>query len=193
MDSWGNNPASLEAVATAGAAIFAVAAFVVAWISLRESRRQGQTLRAEVRDRMRPWVGLFGFEFARDHAGKPALHLQLRNFGPLPARQAHLRLTIEPHQSNLGEHPNPINYREPTLKVLVPEEDGNYRISLNQFSQLEGWISAGRDLIVKGTFEYALDQRVFESQFEAMLWFSKPRPPTEVPLVETNWRNTSAV
>lgn len=192
MDGWGNNPATLEAAATAGAAVFAVAAIVVAWISLSESRRQGQALQAEIRDRMRPWVGLFGFEFVRDHEGKPGLRLQLRNFGPLPARQARLCLVIEPHQSNSGEQPNPINYKEPTYKVLVPEEDGNYRISLAQFSQLEGWISDSRDLVVKGAFKYALDERVFESQFEAYLWFSKPVPPSPGPLVQMNWRNTSA-
>ncbi|MFC3962862.1 hypothetical protein [Nocardia jiangsuensis] len=179
-------------MATVGAATFAVAAIVVAVISMREARAQGQMLQAEVRDRMRPWVGLFGFDFVRDHTGKPALRLQLRNFGPLPARRARLCLIIEPAQSNPGEQPNPINYREPTQKVLVPEEDGNYRISLAQFPQLEGWISDGRDTVVKGTFEYALDERVLESKFEATLWFSKPPPPSPGPLVEMNWRNTFA-
>ncbi|MCU1642563.1 MAG: hypothetical protein JWN03_2838 [Nocardia sp.] len=192
MENWGNNPATFGAVGTTGAAIFAIVAIVVAWHSLRESRRQGGALQAEVRDRMRPWVGLFGFEFVRDHAGKAGLCLQLRNFGPLPARQARLCLIVEPHEGNPGEQPNPINYRESTYKVLIPEEDGNYRISLAQFSQLEGWIADKRDLVIKGTFEYALDERAFESQFEAKLWFSKPTPPTPGPLVEMNWRNTSA-
>ncbi|MGW0328981.1 hypothetical protein [Nocardia sp. NPDC003183] len=192
MDSWGNNPATVEAVATAGAATFAIAAITVAWISFRETRRQGRVLQAEIRDRMRPWVGLFAFEFVRDHDGNPGLRLQIRNFGPLPARQARLSLIIEPRQVDSGEQPNPINYRESTQKILVPEEDGNYRISLTQFSQLDRWISDQRDLVARGIFEYALDERSLESQFEANLFFSKPPPPTPGQLVEMNWRNTSA-
>jgi hypothetical protein len=72
----------------------------------------------------------------------------------------------------------------------VAKEDGNYRIPLSDYSQFDEWTSAGRDLVTKGTFEYALDERNFELKFEATLWFSRSPPPAA--LVDSNWRSTSA-
>ncbi len=83
MNGWGNNPATLGAVAAAVAAL----AIFFAWLSLREPKAQRRALETEIAARMRPWVGLFHFEFQGAEEGEPKLRFLLRNFGPLPAQQ----------------------------------------------------------------------------------------------------------
>jgi hypothetical protein len=82
----------------------------------------------------------------------------------------------------------------------MPAEDGDYPINLIRFPDVMEWISAARDVIISGTFEYALAKKEFESQFQATLWFSRNQPQknwfsrnrsTDV-AVPVNWRNTSA-
>jgi hypothetical protein len=133
MDGWGNNPASVQAMATA----LAVVAVILAWLSLRESKAQRRALEAEMGARMRPWVGLFkfGFEFAEN--GEPALRVLLRNFGPIPAQQARLTLVIEPREAHSDERPNPIVAQESDYKALMPTEEGNYSIDLAPYVQMK--------------------------------------------------------
>jgi hypothetical protein len=180
---WGWNPATLEAYATAAAALFAFLAAVIALITWRQSRR-------EISSRMRPWVGLYGFEFQRDLEGRPKLFVLLRNIGTLPAQNAHLLVVVKPCKQNDGEQPNPARSEKFDEKALVPTEDGNFGVSLSTYPQVDTWISEQRDLAIEGTFTYALDGRAFESKFQAELWFSRPKP--EKGLVQTNWRNVSA-
>ncbi len=196
-DAWGWNPASVEAGATFAAAIFAVVAAVIAGISWHQSR-------TEISSRMRPWVGLYDFAFLRDENGKPRLLVLLRNVGPLPAQRAHLVVEIKPRfLDRLGEVIVPIRSEKFEDKALMPDEDGHFGIRLDQYRDLETWISAKRDLDVAGVFTYALGNRKFELKFHAELWFSRPKPsrplrsrlslkkPT-TGLVKTNWRNTFA-
>jgi hypothetical protein len=186
MNGWGNNPATLGAVATA----VAVVAIFFAWLSLRESKAQRRALEAEIAARMRPWVGLFNFEFQGAGGDEPRLRVLLRNFGPLPAQQARLKLVVEPREVYGDERPNPIVLEEPEEKALMPTEDGNYSIDLTPYPQMKEWIGAARDVVVKGTFDYTLAGKRLQSQFQATLWFSQNQSP-EVP-VPTSWRNRSA-
>jgi hypothetical protein len=187
MDDWGNNPATVEALATAAA----VLAVIFAWLTIRESKMQRHASLAEIAARMRPWVGLFGFSCERiDGNDGPEIRLLLRNFGPIPAQHARLSVTLEPREQQRDEPPNPISWRESNDKVLMPMEEGNYPINFERFPQMQGWVDAKRDVVVQGIFEYALAERRFESRFEATLWFSRDRAAGLPPA--TNWRNTSA-
>jgi hypothetical protein len=204
VDGWGFNPASVEAVATASAVI----AVAFAWLSLRESKEQRRIVEDEISSRMRPWIGLFEFEFLEEADGKRIMRIQLRNFGPLPAQNARLSLTIEPKVAQQGETVNAITFKEPSYKVLMPGEEGNYPIDITSNQQLREWIAASRDVAVKGSFEYALGDRDFQSEFEVTIWFSRGARPARrrrrrtllslsrqtphAPIVDTNWRNTSS-
>jgi hypothetical protein len=183
MNGWGNNPATLGAAATA----VAVVTIFLAWLSLRESKAQRRALEAEIAARMRPWVGLFhfGFQGAKGSA-EAKLHVLLRNFGPLPAQQARLKLVIQPREVRGDERLNPIVWEEHDEKALMPTEDGDYSIDLAPYPQMKEWISAARDVVVSGTFEYALVGKELQSQFEATLWFGRNQSP-DIP-VPANWR-----
>jgi hypothetical protein len=153
---------------------------------------------------MRPWVGLYDFEFVRDEAGKPRLFVLLRNVGPLPAQNVHLMVEVQPQaRESVDEIIVSVRSEKFEDKSLMPLEDGNFGIRLDQYPQFETWVSARRDLTVEGTFTYGLGRRSFELKFETELWFSRPKPPQtwkdrlsrQKPtrnLVKTNWRNTLA-
>jgi len=187
VETWGWNPSTLEALATAVAALFAFIAVIVA-------RRSLSATRAEINDRMRPWVGLYGFDFYRDKTGTLRLTALMKNCGPLPALRAHLTIEIKPLVlEEVNEIVNAVILDWPEQKTLVPGEDGNYGDSLPSAThpEVEKWIAAKRDLVANGTFTYVLGERKFESKFIAELWFrSKPKPENR--LVKINWRNTSA-
>lgn len=189
-DSWGNNPASFEAIATALAALFALIAVAFAGVSWKQSKSQSRALEGEINARMRPWVGLYDFEFQRDALEQPRLFVLLRNVGALPAQKAHLVVVIQPCKLHDGEQPNPARSEKEEEKTLVPSEDGNYGVLLSPYPQIETWIAAKRDLAVEGTFTYALAEKSFETKFRAELWFSRPKPQDGI--VQTNWRNTYA-
>jgi hypothetical protein len=182
VNGWGNNPATLGAVATAAAAV----AILFAWLSLRESKAQRRSLEAEVSARMRPSVGLFDFGFQRGKEGEPQLRVLLRNFGSLPAQQARLKLTVEPLEVDDDEQLNPIILEEHGDKALMPMEEGNYIVDMTPHPRLKEWIGAGRDVIVKGTFEYALAGKKLQSQFQGILLFSQ-NWSHDVPTT-TKWR-----
>lgn len=202
MDEWGFNPASVEAVATASAVI----AVSFAWLSLRESKEQRRIVEDEISSRMRPWIGLFEFEFVEEANGKRTMRILLRNFGPLPAQNARLSLTIEPKVAVQGETVDVITFKEPNCKVLMPGEEGKYPIDITSNDRLRKWIAASRDVVVKGSFEYALGDRDFQTEFEATIWFSRSARPTRrrgtlsalsrqtphATMVDTNWRNTAS-
>jgi hypothetical protein len=205
MNGWGDNPATLGAAATAVAA----AAIIFAWLSLRESKAQRRAFEAEIAARMRPWVGLFNLEFQGAKTGEAKLHVLLRNFGPLPAQQARLKIVVEPREAVGDERANPIVREESGDKALMPAENGDYSIDLARHSQMKDWIRAGRDVVVNGTFDYALAERKFQSQFQATLWFSRNASPDASALtsrwnrfsrkrqpnvpVPANWKNISGV
>ena len=203
MDSWGNNPATLGAAATAVAA----AAIIFAWLSLRESKAQRRALEAEISSRMRPWVGLFSLEFQGGKGHGAELHFLLRNFGPLPAQQARLKIVVEPREESSDERANPIVLEESGVKALMPTENGDYVIDLSRYQQMNEWIRAGQDVVVNGTFEYALVERKFQSQFLATLWFSRSQSPDATAFakrwkpfgrhsdlsVPVNWKNMSGI
>jgi hypothetical protein len=186
MDRWGNNPPTVEAIATA----LTVVAIIFAWLSLRESKEQRKALETEINTRMRPWVGLFDFRLREAEDGPAKLIVLLRNFGPLPAQRARLGMVMEPRESQHDEQPNQITYQEATYKALMPTEEGRYTIDLSPYPQLAEWRGAARDVVVNGMFEYALDEKPLQSQFQATLWFSENHSGDAVRI---NWRNTSAV
>lgn len=197
-NSWGWDPSSIAAAGTAGGAILAAVAAYFAFRSWQQMRIQTEALKTqtsaldnEIRDRMRPWVGVHDLEFRRDPKDSPILFILFKNLGPLPAQNSDLVVDIEPRVLNHNERPNPIHNTRDEEKVLVPAEEGNYNIQLGEYAQLEKWIADKRDLKIEGTFTYALAERKFESKFAAELWFSRSEVP-EGKLVHTNWRNTSA-
>jgi hypothetical protein len=126
MNGWGNNPATVEAVATA----VAILAIFFAWLSLRESKAQRKALEAEIGARMRPWIGLFGFAFDAAGEHERELRLLLRNFGPLAAQQTRLSLVIEPREAQHDERLDPIVRKDSGEKALMPSEEGNYSVDL---------------------------------------------------------------
>jgi hypothetical protein len=212
VNEWGNNPATLEAAASTVAAI----AIFFAWLSLRESRAQRRSSEAEISARMRPWVGLFDFKFKGNRKDKSELCFLLRNFGPLPAQQARLKLVIETRALQGDEVADSISFGESGEKALMPTEEGNYSIDTESHPPLKEWIVADHDVFIKGTFEYSLAEREFQSEFQATIWSSRKESidspilkgwgkpqlqtrlrlasnrPTDVP-VSTNWKNISAI
>lgn len=204
-DPWDWNPATVEALGAAGAGLFASIAVVVAWLSWRQSKKQTKALEDEISARLRPWVGLYDFEYRRNEADQPVLHVLLRNLGTLPAQDADLKIVVRPVQWMDGETPNPAVSQKPEAKALMPSEDGDYTIGLARYPQVDLWIATERDVVVEGTFTYSLEKRSFQSTFVGELWFSRPKPkpakawwkffkqPTnDTKLVPTTWRNVSA-
>jgi hypothetical protein len=214
VNGWGINPPTIEAAATAVAA----AAIIFAWLSLRESKAQRRSSEAEISARVRPWIGLFDFRFEGSRKGESKLCFLLRNFGPLPAQQARLKLVIEAPGIPVGVEPSSINLQESGEKALMPTEEGNYTIDTESQPRLKEWITADHEIVIKGTFEYALAGRRFQSQFQATVWSSRHEPaaaptlegwkkvtwqvqrrlglvsnhPADAP-VSTNWKNISAI
>jgi hypothetical protein len=188
MDEWGWNPAAVGALGTASASVFAVVAVVFAAMSWRVSKKQTVALVREIDSRMRPWVGLFDFDFT-DDMGDQRLRILLRNFGPLPAQKADLDVVVCPHQLIAGEQPNPARICKDEEKTLMPTEEGNYAVRLSPYPQVATWISDNRDILIRGTFSYALGSKRFESKFVVELWFSRARRGGSV---QRSWRNVSA-
>jgi hypothetical protein len=190
MESWGWNPATVEAVATS----LTVIVIFLTWLLFRESKAQRKSLEDEISSRMRPWVGLFDLQIKKDDTGalgaeKLTLFALLRNFGPIPAQNARLKINIAPRMMQAHESPNPVNAEEPEPKALMPSEDGRYTIGLDRYPQIESWLTAQRDLTITGVFEYSLAGKKFESRFEGTVWFSRPWTGDTAPM---NWRNVSA-
>ena len=195
MSEWGNNPATYQAIGAifSSAGIFAVfISTILAWRSLRETRSQRRAIEAEMAARMRPWIGLFSCKFNINVDDKTKfdideLHLLLRNFGTLPAQKAFLKTTIVPLKIDDYEASNPIMTEEKGSKVLLPLEEGNYKINLSNYPQFATWKEERRDLRVDGDFSYSLGDLSFHSRFECVLRFGLLN--TENKHFKVNWRN----
>jgi hypothetical protein len=194
MNEWGNNPASYEAIASLISAVGVIAVFIstlLTWRALHETKSQRQSMEREIAVRMRPWVGLFGFDYKLDQSRGGTLYLLLRNFGPLPAQRANLSLVLKPLKPNDKEPDNSIKREEHGLKALLPEEEGNYVIDLTPYPQFAEWRSAGRDIRVDGLFKYSVDQFEFKTEMEGTIWFSE-YVPEHGKAVRVSWRNKEA-
>lgn len=194
LSEWGNNPATFEAIGTVVSAASVFAVFIstlLAWRALKETKAQRNTMEREIAVRMRPWVGLFGFAFQPSDSAEEELTLCLRNFGALPAQRAGLSLTIRPVKAIDNEPDNPIKRHEQGAKVLLPGEEGNYRVPLSQYPQFEAWRRMRRDVRIEGTFTYAVDRLEFGTELEATIWFSECALECDA-TVRINWRNRSA-
>src|SRR5205807_4539275 len=115
MNEWGNNPATYQAIGSLIAAFGVLAVFIstlLAWRSFHETRAQRKATEREIAVRMRPWVGLFGFSFDPSPPKGNAIHLLLRNFGPLPAQRANLSLVLRPRKPINYEPDNPLSRSE---------------------------------------------------------------------------------
>jgi hypothetical protein len=195
MNEWGNNPATYEAIAAIISSIGIFAVFIstiLAWHSFRETRAQRRAMENEMAARMRPWVGLFDCKFNINSENEAdfdidELHLLLRNFGTLPAQNAFLRTTIIPLKVGEYESKNPINAEEKGAKVLLPLEEGNYKINLSNYPQFATWKKERRDLRVDGDFSYCLSKLEFHCRFECVLRFGVPN--TEYKHFKVTWRN----
>jgi hypothetical protein len=189
MEAWGWNPATVEAIAAATTTL----GVFLAWLALRESRAQRAAFESEMASRLRPWVGLYGFEFKADTGSndRGSIGIVVRNFGPLPAQRAKLCLTLRPVQTVGSEPDNPVRRDEAGLKALLPGEDGNYTIDLSQYPQFTAWRLDRRDVQVEGHFSYALDERQFRTEFEGIIWFSGSQVALDGKL-KINWRNRDA-
>ena len=152
--------------------------------------RQQIAIEREMAARMRPWVGLFDFEFelaSATQGGSDSLRVLLRNCGALPAQGSQLQLMIHPVKPGEAAADKPIHWREAGAKALVPGEDGKYRIELSQHPQFAQWRLSRRDVVIEGMMNYSLDQTSFRTAFEAVLRFSEE--PDAVGRVKTRWRN----
>lgn len=186
VTAWGNNPQTWSVVLAAVTAV----GVVVLFLNLRESRSQRQALEGEIAARMRPWVGLFGFYFERSAEEINFLRPLLKNFGALPALDARLRLRIGPVESSDSE--DEIRWTESAVKVLMPSEDGDYKIDMSQYPQFEIWRAAARDMHVHGDFEYGSNGfSRLSSSFAATIEF-RGVPGSALAEVNVKWRNTAA-
>lgn len=75
-------------------------------------------------------------------------------------------------------------------KVLMPSEEGNYKISLSNYPQSATWKKERRDIRVDGDFSYSIDDLNFHSRFECILRFGVPN--TDNKHFKVNWRNQDA-
>lgn len=193
MNDWGNNPSTYQAIGAIFSSIGILALFIstiLAWHSLRETKSQRRAIEDEMAARMRPWVGLFNCQFElnmEDKVGTDELHLLLRNFGTLPAQRAFLKTTITPLKIIDFEANNPIVSEEVGMKVLLPLEEGNYKINLSNYPQFLTWKEERRDLKVNGDFSYSLTKLNFHSKFECILRFGVAN--SENKHFKLNWRN----
>jgi len=192
MSDWGNNPATWEAISTTVSAVGIVAVGLSTWAALRslsETKAQRRAIENEMAARMRPWVGLFACDFNLDFGGQEPdeLNLLLRNFGALPAQNACLSVTLVPLTENDNDPSNPIRREESGSKVLLPQEEGNYRISLSDYPQFATWKKDKRDLKVTGEFSYCLGSSNFNSRFLCTLKFGVPNNGNKP--FKLNWRN----
>jgi hypothetical protein len=192
MNEWGNNPATWEAIGATVSAIGIIAVGLSTWAalgSLSETKAQRRAIENEMAARMRPWVGLFNCDFNLNFDGlePDELNLLLRNFGTLPAQKASLTITLAPLKENDGEPSNPIKKEESGSKVLLPQEEGNYRITLSDYPQFAPWKNDKRDLKVTGEFSYCLGNANFNSRFLCTLKFGMPGPENKP--FKLNWRN----
>lgn len=193
MNEWGNNPSTYQAIGAIFSSIGIIAVFI-AWRSLKESKAQRLAIEDEMAARMRPWVGLFGCEFNLALEGESSLdelHLLLRNFGSLPAQNAFLIIKVVPLKIDDYEPSNPIISEEKGEKVLLPAEEGNYKINLSNYPQFLTWKKERRDLRVEGKFLYKLSKREFNSMFECVLRYGVLN--NENKHFKLNWRNVEVV
>lgn len=175
------------------ASIAVVLTLIVVYRQMRTMDRQLRAMEGEMAARMRPWVGMFDFDFvpATTPATADVLKVLLRNSGTLPAQNARLTLRLFPTQSGNEPDDKPVEWMETGVKALVPGEEGNYGIQLTPYPQFSIWRHSGRDVMVEGTMNYALDDRHFQSKFVAALRFSED--PDSEGRVRTRWRNVEVV
>jgi len=200
MSEWGNNPETYQAFGSLVTALGVIALFcstLFAWWSLRETQAQRKAVEREMAARMRPWMGLFAFSFEpavpeSEHT-EDVIKLLLKNFGALPAQTVHLSLCVCPIKREDSEHENAV-HREETGgdKALLPGEDGDYRIVLSEYPQFVTWRDARRDVQIKGTLGYTLDQFRFKTDFEAAILFSTGSKEDDAK-VNLRWRNQRVV
>lgn len=193
MNEWGNNPATYQAIGAVISSIGIIAVFfstILAWKSLGESKAQRKNIEREFAARMRPWIGLFGCDFHFNDQGVNGideLQLLIKNFGTLPAQNANLKIILEPLINKENEPKNPIIKLETGSKVLLPSEEGKYRINLSEFPQFEAWKNERRNLRLEGVYLYSLNNIPFSSKFESILRFGIPTSDKKP--FKLNWRN----
>jgi hypothetical protein len=193
MNEWGNNPATYQAIGAIFSSIGIIAIFI-AWQSLKESKAQRLAIQDEMAARRRPWVGLFGCDFilpVEGGSGLDELHLLLRNFGTLPAQNAFLTIMIIPLRIDNYEPSDRIVSEEKGGKVLLPDEEGNYKINLSNYPQFLTWKEERRDLRVEGNFLYKLSNREFSSVFECVLRYGIVNSKNKQ--FKINWRNIEVI
>jgi hypothetical protein len=183
---------SLEVAQLAVQGLVAIAVVLTLYIYYKQLRTMDRQLRAmerEVAARMRPWVGMFGFEFVPALApdNSDVVRVLLRNSGALPAQRAMLTLVLRPKEPVSDARDEPVNWEETGVKAFVPGEEGNYGIRLSQYPQFTIWRQSRRDVVVEGLMKYSMDDRQFQSRFLAELRFSEETDADG--RVRTRWRN----
>jgi hypothetical protein len=127
--------------------------------------RQVLAMEREMAAGMRPWVGMFVFEFvpAVPPESADVVLALLRNSGALPAQDARLTMRFYPVTSDRGAEGESAEWKESGVKALVPGEEGNYAVSLAPYPQISVWRDSGKDVAVEGSMSYALEDRNFQS------------------------------
>lgn len=192
MDEWGLNPSTVRAIASVVTAI----GVIFAWLSLRERKKRRQAIEREMAVRMRPWMGVFDFDFLpafkREGRDEDALFLLLKNFGALPAQKAKVRMKAYPRVKEDKEPDNTAEWEEEGEKSILPGEDGNYTIAVSKYPQFESWRSKRRDVKIDGAVSYALDEEEFETEFAAFIMFSECEEKDDDG-VKIKWRNQRSI
>jgi hypothetical protein len=180
VNGWGNNPETWLVGLGAVTALGVIALF----LTFREARIQRQTAETEMAERLRPWVGLFDFEYDPTSDGSDRVRPLLRNFGALPGLRAQLSLVIHPVAF---ESEGAIRWTEQHSKAFMPSEDGNYAINMASYPQFASWQALQIDLLVVGALVYGYGVKNYASTFEATISFAQDPDGTVA-----NWRNTTA-
>lgn len=91
-------------------------------------------------------------------------------------------------EADTSQEEDIITWEESGTKAILPGEDGNYQVPIGGYPEFVAWRSERRDIFVKGTLSYSLDESRFSSIFEAHIQFSTVQPEADAAL-RIRWRN----
>jgi hypothetical protein len=188
MNEWGNNPATYQAIGAIFSSIGIIAVIYYTYLTRNlflETKAQRIAIEDEMNSRLRPWVGLFDCKYSESTIDE--LFLLIKNFGALPAQSASLKLELF---NVITTEDGKEIFQETGVKVLMPNEEGNYNINLSNFPKYLQWKSTQSEIRIVGTYSYSLKDKKFETQFECLI-----RPnilASQGRSNNLNWRNQTS-
>ncbi len=197
MESWGFNPATMQAIggiATAFALVFVIRSSLAA-------RRSSVVASRESSFRTRPWIGLAGAEFKEgvsledvdpddldesDDLESPPdiLTLKFSSMGPVPAQKRSIELRLKPKNATDWEM-RPFRSQ---IGAFFPNEPStrHYRFTGERGALLNAWKNSKLEVIYEGRIRYSFgDEDGYATSFSGRLRFDLDGRRT--------WRNDEAI